>query len=406
MSHEPIASDERLVIMDIIRGFALFGILLVNMPALISPGILRDFYMVPPHYSGIDGFLRLGLDLFVQGKFYPIFSFLFGWGFYLFMRRAEAKGLGVYFLFTRRLVLLLALGLIHMIVFWTGDILHTYAIGGFFLLLFYRRKQLTLLIWACLFLMALYGLYALEVFFPPPEYQQYIQSRQLIGMEKIDMALKVYQSGSLYEWFQFRYTHEVIPVLRIFIGPLLGVFPLFLLGLYAGRADYFADSIRHKRLFQVILGVSSAIGLPLLILLCLFNLELVAIGATKASTRVLLINVSGITMSFFYISSLVLLSMRPGWEKRLQPLALVGRMALSNYLGQTIITLLLMFTFNLYGKLSLGEGVLLSIAIFTVQVRISSYWLTRYSSGPMEWLWRKWTYGRLRLKHFDSYKLL
>ncbi|WP_134701897.1 DUF418 domain-containing protein [Ammoniphilus sp. YIM 78166] len=394
MSQQPITTDQRLVIMDIVRGFALFGILLVNMPALISTGLLRDLYMVPPQYSGIDAVLRLGLDLFVQGKFYPIFSFLFGWGFYVFMKRAEVKGRSVYFLFTRRLVFLLALGLIHLIVFWTGDILHTYAIGGFFLLLFYKRKTVTLLVWALLFFIALYGLYALEVFFPPPEYQQYVQTRQLIGMEKLDLALKAYQSGSFYEWFQFRYTHEVMPVLRSFIGPLLGVFPLFLLGLYAGRLDYFTDIFRHKRLFHVILAGSACLSLPLLVLLFLVNLELVTIGANIASTRVLLINVSGMTMSFFYISSLVLLCIRQDWEKRLRPLALVGRMALSNYLGQTLITLLLMFTFNLYGKLSLWEGVLLSVLVFIIQVILSHYWLSRYTHGPMEWLWRKWTYVR------------
>ncbi len=394
MSHQPIASDDRIVIMDIVRGFALFGILLVNMPALISTGLLHDFYMVSPQYTGIDAILRLVLDLFVQGKFYPIFSFLFGWGFYLFMKRAEVKGLSVYSLFTRRVVFLLALGLIHLIVFWTGDILHTYAIGGFFLLLFYKRKTLTLVVWAFLFFIVLYGLYALEVFFPPPEYQQYVQARQLIGIEKINLALKAYQSGSFYEWFQFRYTHEVLPVLRAFIGPLLGIFPLFLLGLFAGRSDYFTDIIRHKRLFQMILAGSACMSFPLLVLLCLINLELVTMGATQASTRVLLVNVSGVTMSFFYISSLVLLSMRQGWERRLRPLALVGRMALSNYLGQTFITLLLLFTFNLYGKLSLWEGLLLSVGIFMIQILLSRYWLSRFSHGPMEWLWRKWTYGR------------
>ncbi|MGQ0516765.1 DUF418 domain-containing protein, partial [Bacillus sp. D-CC] len=96
-------------------------------------------------YEGIDSYIRLFYDMFIQTKFYTIFSFLFGLGFYIFMSRAEAKTAHPKILFVRRLLILLLFGFLHYVLLWDGDILHTYAIAGFFLFLFYKREPRTIL---------------------------------------------------------------------------------------------------------------------------------------------------------------------------------------------------------------------------------------------------------------------
>ncbi|WP_164985284.1 DUF418 domain-containing protein [Ammoniphilus sp. CFH 90114] len=398
MKSKPVVQNDRIISLDILRGFALFGILIVNMPAFHSPTILQDYYMIQYAYEGVDKYLRLFFDLFVQGKFYPIFSFLFGLGFYLLMERAASKGENVYLLFSRRMLAMLGFGLFHLVFLWSGDILHIYAIGGLLLFLFYRRRPITVLIWSFLFLAALYGLFAMEVFWPTSFYQQYVQTRQLIGAEKIDLALIAYQSGSIQQWFAYRLADEVPLILGNLISQVLAIFPLFLLGLYAGKKKLFQKIDEQINPFKWVLWGSGLVSLPLIIVLLSIQLEWITIGAGKNVSRVFFVNVSGITMSLFYISSIAILSSKKKILNRLLPLGYVGQMALSNYLGQTILTLLLVFTFNLYNQLSLAEGLLLTVCIFYVQIHFSYLWLKSYSYGPMEWLWRILTYGKVPMK--------
>ena len=132
-----ISQGERIHSIDIIRGIAVLGIFLVNWP--IIAGIdSRDLSGV---YEGLDSYIRLFYDMFIQTKFYTIFSFLFGLGFYIFMTRAEAKTDRPKTLFVRRLLILLLFGFLHYVLLWDGDILHSYAIAGFFLFLFYKKTS-------------------------------------------------------------------------------------------------------------------------------------------------------------------------------------------------------------------------------------------------------------------------
>ncbi|MGM2853494.1 DUF418 domain-containing protein, partial [Bacillus cereus group sp. Bce028] len=112
-------------------------------------------------YSGTDKVIRLLIDLFIQAKFYTIFAFLFGVGFYIFIKNAEAKGYSMYKLFSRRLCILLLFGLLHFIFLWYGDILHAYALAGFILLFFYKRSTKLIFIVGCISLFVSYTLHAI-----------------------------------------------------------------------------------------------------------------------------------------------------------------------------------------------------------------------------------------------------
>ncbi|WP_368654170.1 DUF418 domain-containing protein [Ornithinibacillus sp. 4-3] len=160
----PISTKERIESLDIIRGIALFGILLVNMPLFQSPQLIADLYMMSPELSSSDQFLRMLLDVFVETKFFTIFSFLFGVGFYIFMERAVNKTDHFYRLYSRRLIVLAIFGFLHLCLLWYGDILLGYALAGFFLIFFYKRKQKTILLWLMSFSIALIGLLVFGIF--------------------------------------------------------------------------------------------------------------------------------------------------------------------------------------------------------------------------------------------------
>ncbi|MDA2645002.1 DUF418 domain-containing protein, partial [Bacillus cereus] len=127
--------NARIHSLDIIRGIAILCILFANLPTMTG---LDPFNQAG--YIGIDKVIRFLVDLFIQSKFYTIFAFLFGVGFYIFMKNTEAKGYAMYRLFIRRLCILLVFGLLHFTFLWYGDILHAYAIAGFILLFFYKRS--------------------------------------------------------------------------------------------------------------------------------------------------------------------------------------------------------------------------------------------------------------------------
>ena len=135
----PVKSEERINEIDMIRGVALFGILMVNMAFFKSPFL--DLRLPSNYPEGIERISAYFIQLFFTGNFYAIFSFLFGLGFYIFMDRTMQKGLELKPLYHRRLFALMFFGLIHIIFFWSGDILFNYALVGFILLAF-RNKSL------------------------------------------------------------------------------------------------------------------------------------------------------------------------------------------------------------------------------------------------------------------------
>src|SRR5580658_7910099 len=143
----PVSLAERILFIDVLRGMALFGILAANMRGFFAP---LDAYgsIGLLFHSRADLWAQGFIDLFIQGKFISIFSFLFGMGFAIQMSRAEARGASFLGFYPRRLLALALFGVIHGVLIWAGDILLTYALTGAILLLFRKRQQKTLLWWA------------------------------------------------------------------------------------------------------------------------------------------------------------------------------------------------------------------------------------------------------------------
>ncbi|MBW5467142.1 DUF418 domain-containing protein [Brevibacillus formosus] len=389
MKVAPVSEGERIRQLDGIRGFALLGILLVNMPSFLYPIMfLPDAGMVNTH-SEMDGWIRLLFNMFVQTKFYTIFSFLFGVGFFLFMHRVESKQLPYQSLFTRRLVVLLIFGMTHLVFLWYGDILHTYALAGFLLLLFYHRQEKTIKRWAWTLLIGMQALSAMMLTVP----------EDLVSMPDqtplIQKAVDAYTNGSIIERLQFRVGYEIPVVLSFEFYVILSVFPLFLFGFLAAkrgvfeRTEEFIPAIR--RIWWLALGLS----VVLVPMIPLVQFGIVKFPASISIAVQTFVTWSGLSLCAFYITSLLLLYRKEGGKRMLKHLEPVGRMALSNYLSQTIITVMVVRVGNLYGTLELALGLVFSLVIFTAQIFVSRWWLTKFQFGPAEWLWRCLTYGKL-----------
>ena len=399
----PVGRQDRIETIDILRGVAILGILIVNMT-------LRGFALpegLPAHElwpNRVDRTVETLILFFADQQFITLFAFLFGLGLVGQMMRAEERGARFVPLYLRRLCVLWLIGMAHFLFLWDGDILHAYAQDGFYLLLFLRRSLKNLLVWAGIFLcvpLLLFGLttrYAVTGHVNPYA-MKWIQYEDLAGDEdpaedqqEIEEARRIYSHGTYAEMIKLRAggLGELLPGSAdsyIFVG--------FLLGLYAGRRGIFHDVSAHLPFIRRVQRWGLMIGLA--------GSAVFVIGESNPSATSVMQNVGKMclvvaapAMSFFYASTIILLTQDGAWRRRLAPLAAVGRMALSNYLLQSLICTMIFYSYGLalFCKVRPSLCLLLTITIWLIQIPLSVWWLRRFQFGPIEWLWRSLTYWR------------
>ena len=402
---EPVQMQERIEVLDVIRGFALLGILIANMAAFNSPFLYLEMLGKNMWTDIWDTTTSAFINLLIQGKFYSMFSFLFGLGFVIFFERAKAKTITPKLLFYKRLFILLLIGLAHAFFIWFGDILVTYALLGFLLPLFFNRKPKTILIWsASLFIgfiilltlsMALMSI--VETIEGGTDIKQHIQ-QMLTGMEgMIASSFHAYGQGTFAEIMTQRASDVLLVYDQLFAAPFT-IFPLFLLGLYAGKKAIFQNIEENLTLIKKVWFWGLVIGLPMSVVK--FISKNLMSGDHTSFYNVLHIGTGFFAdtgLCLFIMTSFVLLYQNRKWILRFTPLAYMGRMPLSNYLFQSLVctTIFYSYGFGFYGKVGPALGLVLTVVIFTIQIFISKYWLSRYQFGPMEWLWKSLTYGKL-----------
>lgn len=405
---EPVQSDERVTIIDVLRGIALFGILTANMRGFAGPGSAyfnaSIFWKDPT-----DLFVQKLIDTFVQGKFITIFAFLFGVGFTVQFTRAEARGTKFGRWYPRRLFSLLLIGLAHQVFLWWGDILVAYALTGFALILFRKRTNKTILIWALAlnlspFLIGGAGA-AFQQFRPQPqqtaeEKAKKKQERERKRDERLRETVKAYQSGTPIDIVKTRF-EEVKPAYFGMPFYLPGILGLFLLGMWTWRKGIFQDpQANRSQLLRglwigAILGVGGSVVLNF-VLKASENIE-----GTPSPIQIVgfLLRVFVTPAhSMFYVCAIVLLYQTEMGRRMMTPFAAVGRTALSSYLGQSLIATTLFYSYGggLFGKYGPAWLLLPTVVIYGLQVPLANWWLTKYRFGPMEWVWRSMTYGKLQ----------
>ncbi len=398
----PTARAERVPTLDILRGFALFGILLVNLGLFFSSYYAYILGHTPE--NALDLWSVRFIQFFAEGKFYSIFAFLFGAGIAIFMQRAQAKGVPFVRVYSRRLLVLLGFGIIHALLIWTGDILILYSLLGFIVIFLFRKmKPRRLLIWAAVCL-------AVPVLINVLSGAAMMMGRAAIGeaamaetmnagtamyAEMQAQADLAYSGGSWLEATRFR-MREMSTVLTLL--PFMGfnVLAMMLAGFAAAKAGVHTRLHELRPQLRKVMYWGLAIGLLGNALYVYF-----AIGASRANiTLPTVISTTGQTLgapalALFYMAAITLLTLDPPWRQRAAPVAAAGRMAITNYLAQSLImsTIAYGYGFGLYG---LRPAWFLPIALVTwlIQLAWSSWWLRRFQYGPVEWFWRLLTYGR------------
>src|SRR5436190_4394265 len=338
----PVSQDERILALDVMRGFALFGVLVAY--ALWNLGS-------PPEesYSQIDIVLNIVLTALVDTKAYTLFAFLFGLGFSIQLRRAEDRGLSIVPVYCRRLFGLLLIGLAHALLLRNGDILVPYAVMGLFLLVFRRASNKTLLIAGIIGV--LYPYFA----------------RSAWDLTSIPFPQRPETDGASYfaenfAWVRYWYSTA--------ITSWPASLPMFFFGLYMGRQRVFENIAAHGRKLRLILvtglGISALAYAVRMLLLPRWVTSPTELGPRLSLGLLWSIHAWGLAAC--YASALLLLLETRRGKEWLAPLATVGRMALTNYLSQALIIVPLCIELQLFGRVTPSLGVLLALVVWSIQV--------------------------------------
>ena len=409
MMHEsqisPISSQERIEILDVLRGLAVCGILIGNMQWFSGYGMMPG--SIEAQSSMTDQVTHFLVHFFVEGKFYSIFSFLFGFGFALQISRAEEHGDLKASVFKRRLFWLLVIGLLHAYLLWAGDILSIYALMGFLLILFRKKTNRSLLKWSIVLLiipiLTYLLIFVLFVAFVPPD------ATAKLDAAKMDMWTDAVNTVSQNSWLQILTGYNLHYIVGRYASLILEmrlpkILAMFLLGFYAYRRGFFQNLSNHRAFIRRVLIWGLILGLT-------GNVAFAALAGSEAVFPPSLAGIVGVityafgvpALALFYIALVVTLWQKAVWRRLLAWLASVGRMALTNYLLQTVICVLIFygFGFGLFGRFGAGTVTLIALAIFLFQILMSALWLKYFNYGPVEWIWRQLTYRRrlnLRLR--------
>lgn len=459
----PITESRRIDAMDILRGVALIGILLMNIEWFGRS--ISDIGGFDTNLSGIDHAVGWLVRCFVEGKFYKLFALLFGMGFAVMLIRAREVGKPFGAWFTRRMVVLFIIGMLHMIFLWGGDILHDYAFAGLVFLgwvYLFRWKRLQKfdnptaflkigITWMMFPIVAatiaalVFGLRfdasKLEVQWQEEqEVAALVDSRMEAPVEElsddpavaddeededrelseeeqleetvaeavegrrernanIDAEIEAYTTGTYWEATKFRFDDAIA---RLAFTPpftFLMLLPIFLIGYWFVSSGIIRNHQDHQHVFKPMAWIGMSFGL-------FFSIGGLTVMQHPAIETAQVLEAAGNVMFFFgqyvlsagYLGLIMVLLASPAWLRRLSRVAPMGRMALTNYIMQTVILAAIFHGYagGYYGEISRAPQMLIVVAIVAFQAPFSAWWLSRYRFGPLEWLWRSLTYMKLQ----------
>lgn len=389
----PVSGKSRIEVLDIIRGFAILGIVVANIHSWSGYKFISfDTLATLPHYD-INDSLRYFFNLFIDTKFYTLFSMLFGIGFYLQFHKFRDEQGPFMKTYRRRLGFLMLFGLIHGLI-WSGDILFLYGAVGFIFVYFRNFSHTKLLLLSIFFYFSwlAYDIIFAELF---SNYMNYTSEayKHYPDMSPQELS-NVMLNGTVYEVWQqnlhniyWRY-YDFLPS-----GRVTKILAIFMFGYWLMSIDYFrkyAESLKLLALYAVL-----GIGLSMLAL---------EIGGSMAKWSHSLhdiaykaIMVTGqIFMAMMYINLLSILYNKTFLRPVIDLMAPVGRMSFTNYLMHTLLGMLIFYNFagNLWGSMGLIQITLVALGIYAFQVVFSMLWLQYFKFGPLEWGWRCLTYKK------------
>ena len=391
-----VPTKKRVEVIDALRGFAILGILLANIMSFSGFKFLpiAEIKQLPSFDTDLMIYYLNGI--FVDTKFYTIFSLLFGIGFYFQFNKNRDNQHDFMKIYYRRLVFLMIFGLIHMF-FWSGDILFIYAITAFVFVQFRNLKPKTMLIIAGISFVAPLFIDVILL---------YVSPGYMVPTEKL--ALKTYldispndikntfATGSFTDMLHLNFHNlkwrwfDLLPSGRFF-----KIFAFFILGFYLMNTKYFLTKAFSKTLLLKYLFVG--LGLTIYAKLVVKG----SMGQFPSDWNDIfykvLFSFGQVNLAFAYISILTMVYDSALGKKLMVGLKYVGRMSFSSYLSHTIIGIIIFYPYaiGLFNKFSLWQIELMAIGIYITQVLFAKIWLRYFDFGPLEWIWRCLTYGKL-----------
>lgn len=392
----PVNASGRYIILDALRGFALFGICLANYPEFSLYTFQPASVVADMPTAGIDRIIRFLQYVFIDGKFYTLFSLLFGIGFSIIISNAGRRGTDGYRIFYRRMAVLLLIGFLHLMLIWSGDILLLYALLGMLLPLFRNCSGRTVCVTAAVLLLlpvavdAVAGVAGIELAAPAVDMQWRYCGLYGITGENFGVWLRDADNyGQVLRFLvqgAWERMSEFIDGNRYF-----KVMGLFLVGFQIGRNRLYADLDSHVSLLRKTAVLGFAAGLPLSLL---YAWSAVNGHPAGRVCHTLFYTLSVYPMGMAYAAGLSLCYLRHRDGGLWKFLAAPGRMALSNYIGQSLAGMFLFYGIGL--GLGAGTGLvwteLIAAAVFLFQAGFSALWLSFFRYGPLEWGWRMLTY--------------
>ena len=397
---QPLPRGERLPTLDILRGFALMGILIMNMPGFGTSFFAEadGSYLWP---GAVDQAAEQLRDLLFSGKFNSMFSLLFGIGFTIqFQRMLDRDPVTAPAMYLRRLLVLLAIGLAHACLLWPGDVLHMYALLGILLLFGLRRvsdRGIAWLIGACLLYPVVASLVRVAVVSAEFTARRVKEAQALEASNNL-----AYGQGS--------FADTVLENLRVMAHDYLDLWSLWdlfdwyvtlgltmLIGVLAGRPRWvqrvpeLMPQLRRLTWWSLAIGIACGAAFTVI-----FELNRAPGPSLIKTLGGLCYSLSRLALMIFYVAVIVRLAQTAAGRRWLAPFEAAGRMPLTNYLMQTVVCITIFhgWGLGLWLKVGPAAGLALSLAIFfVVQVPWSLWWLKHHERGPVEALWARLTYG-------------
>lgn len=394
----PTTEKQRYIILDALRGFALFTIILANFPEFGLWTFLGTEERAAMPSAAVDRVVRFFQFFLIDGKGYTLFSLLFGCGFSIILEHAFQRGGNGIRLFYRRMVLLMCIALCHLLLIWNGDILCLYALLGMILPFFHKMSNKGLL-WSAGILLCMPVLIDLTrqitgLSLSQPLYGAWWAEAGRQGITEANFATWLRDADSYREMFRFLRQGWIERMWEFVDGNrIYKVLGLFVLGYAIGRNRLYARLGELKPRLKKLLRISAAIGIPTSLI---YAWESVSGHPYGAAFNSLVYLVSVVPMAFFYLSAWCLLSVAHEKSSLLKIFSKPGRMALTNYIGQSVIGIFIYYGVGL--GLGLSQGLwqieLVATAVFIFQTLFSAAWMHWFRYGPIEWIWRMLTYGK------------
>ncbi len=378
LSNQPIQLSQRTVIVDVLRGWALLGVVLMNYYDFFTLG--RNWETFKP--DQLTNIVMYTVGFVFAAKSWTMLSMLFGYGFAVLMNNVSNKGHNPYGFFAGRMFWLLVLAMINSAIFF-GDILKDYALLGLLLLLFYRSSAKTSFMVSMALLLAI------------PALNSFIHSLGDSGWKHMTAILPLYQSHNLFDvlYFGLKGTYLAQMISKPYLYTVhVVMFCCFLWGFSLYRINFFdqlATKVRYiKRTFWISLGAA---------LLCMGILIVDQHFKWNFLNSHYNLTYWVVLSTMLFISSAICWLYVAGRCKRFfASLAIMGKMTLTNYMVQNLIGMLVFSGFGLgiFNSKPIWFYLLLAVVVYTLQVYLSHWWLSRYNYGPIEWVWRQLSYRK------------